>query len=110
MINQTDKGGAFNNNPSIQKGNIMKAMRTAIQEFMNNGATVQKLDSTADSDENKRLIVIFTSLFEIGEQVPEDKIKSLMLKLHALRINVIVFGYEMDIVKSVATNDLFKGL
>jgi hypothetical protein len=44
-----------------KKGNIIKALETAIAEFIDKGATVQKLDSGSLNDENKRVIVIFTS-------------------------------------------------
>ena len=64
-------------------GNIVKAMNIAIQELV---------DKTTDmNSENRRIIVIFTSKFDLDGDI-DDLIK----KLDHHKINIIIFGYEID--------------
>lgn len=44
---------------------------------------------------NKRVLVIFTSKFNLSN-VSKDDLNQAIMNLHLLQINVIIFGYELD--------------
>lgn len=84
MIETTEK---------TKTGNILKAINIAIQEFV---------DKTTDKNsENRRIIVILTSKFEIQNEGLDEMIR----KLHALNINIIIFGYELDSLSNIQEED-----
>ena len=50
-------------------------------------------------NKNKRVLVIFTSKFNLTNFSKEDLNQAIM-NLHLLEINVIIFGYELAYVES----------
>lgn len=77
----------------VEKGNVLKAIHVAIDEFANNGAIATKLDAPINNNENRRLIIIFTNHFDID--LEDEEVLKIILKLHAFRINLMIFGYEI---------------
>lgn len=56
------------------------------------------MNAAIKTDENKRLIVILTSHFEIDQDKFDDaQISSVIMKLYALQINIIFLGFEMNL-------------
>jgi hypothetical protein len=72
---------------------LIKALNQAIDEFIDKG-----IDS---ANQHRRVIIIFTSLFDMpaGE---ESKLEKVIRKIHALSINLIIFGYEIS--KSISSD------
>ena len=72
--------------------NHLKAMKEAIAEFVeaSGGPAVQH----EAKDKTKRVLCIFTSMFDLS-QANKEELNQVIFNLNALKINVVIFGYEI---------------
>lgn len=82
----------FENSPSKKKGlqkkkssNLIKAISEATREFY----------SESKEGKTSRYIIVFTSTFDV-DYASDDEKKKLIFILHQMKINLIIFGFEID--------------
>lgn len=69
-------------------------MNEAVNEFLEVDVDKSQSKQNARQNNNIRVIVIFTSKFNLST-VDRNELTSLIFKLHVLKINVVIFGYEI---------------
>lgn len=75
-----------------EESNLIKALDEAIEEFLKDIKNAEE----AQQQKRKRVIVIFTSKFNIKHHNVE-KVNKTIRKLHALKISLIIFGYQINV-------------
>lgn len=75
-------------------------MKEAINEFVDSSGGVEAQLGTAASG-NTRVLVIFTSKFNLSD-AEDSEINQVIFNLHALKINVVFFGYEIGLTRRLA--------
>ena len=80
--------------PVQSNSNLLKGIKEAISEFVERNGGPQAQKDLAEM--NTRVLVIFTSKFNLDKefQNPEE-LNNVIFKLHALKIQIIIFGYEI---------------
>ena len=84
--------------PRPGQSDLLKALKEVISEFVEgNGGPNDQLKNM--KDRNTQVLLLFTSKFDLTRAFREtpDELDKVIFDMHALKINVIIFGYEIGL-------------
>ena len=81
---------------------MLKAIKEAIKEYIDMSEVTARQSS---KNENKQVLIIFTSKFDMTDLEKKEELNNIIMNIHALGINIIVFGYELCSVEQFIGGD-----